>query len=92
MKSQKLTKRQYRKTNWSMYIIMVLSSLLCTGIDVSNMSKAGFTTMGIGRCVLYLLFIPVLLVMNKFLCEKKIAMILMAVSYLIMYPVCVFGN
>ena len=92
MKSQKLSKRQYRKTNWSMYIIMVLSSLLCTGIDVSNMSKAAFTTMGIGRCALYLAFIPALFIMNKFLCEKKIAMIIMALSYLIIYPVCVFGN
>lgn len=92
MKSQKLTKRQYRKTNWCMYIIMVLSSLLCAGIDISNMSKAEFTTMGIIRCVIYLLFIPVLGIVNKLLCEKKIVMIIMAVSYLVIYPVCVFGN
>ena len=92
MKSQKLTKRQYKKTNWGMYIIMVLSCLLCTGIDISNMSKTEFTTMGITRCVIYLLFIPILGIMNKILCEKKIAMILMAISYLIIYPVCVFGN
>ena len=92
MKSQKLTKRQYRKTNWVMYILMVLSCILCTGIDVSNMSKAEFTTVGIVRCVIYLMLIPVLGIMNKFLCEKKIAMILMAVAYLIIYPVCVFGN
>ena len=92
MKSQKLTKRQYRKTNWVMYILMVLACILCTGIDVSNMSKAEFTTVGIVRCVIYLIFIPVLGIMNKFLCEKKIAMILMAVAYLIIFPICVFGN
>lgn len=92
MKSQNLTKRQYRKTNWAMYIIMVLACILCTGIDVSNMSKAEFTTMGIVRCVIYLIFIPILGIMNKFLCEKKIAMIIMALSYLLIYPVCVFGN
>ena len=46
MKSQNLTKRQYRKTNWSMYIIMVLACILCTGIDVSNMSKTAFTSNG----------------------------------------------
>ena len=92
MKSQGLTKTQYRKTNWVMFIIMTLSCILCAAIDVSNMSKAEFTTEGIVRCVIYLLMIPVLGVMNKLLCEKKIAMVIMAVSYLVIYPTCVFGN
>lgn len=92
MKSQKLTERQYRKTNWSMYIMMILSCILCVGIDVSNMSKGGVTTSGIIRCALYIFFIPALGIMVKFLGEKKIAMIIMAVSYLLIYPVVVFGN
>ena len=92
MRSQNLTKRQYRKTNWSMYIMMVLSCILCLGIDLSNMKKGGFHTFGIARCGIYVFFIFCLGIVVKIACEKKIAMIIMALSYLVIYPLLVFGN
>ena len=92
MRSQNLSKRQYRKTNWSMYIMMVLSCILCIGIDLSNMNKNGFSTFGYVRCGIYGFFIVFLGIIVKLMCEKKIAMIIMAVSYLVIYPLLVFGN
>ena len=92
MKSQNLTSEQYRRTNNTMFLIMTLNCLLCAGIDISNMSKAEFTSAGIGRCVLYFALIPILGGVVKFLGKKKLAMIIMALSYLVIYPTVVFGN
>lgn len=92
MKCQNLTARQYRRTNNTMFLIMTLNCLLCAGIDFSNMSDSVITPIGIARCALYLGMIPLLGIVVKFLGEKKLAMILMAVSYLAIYPTVVFGN
>ena len=92
VRSQDLTPEQYRRINWAMYIIMVLCCILCLGIDVSNMSKATFNTAGYIRCGIYVFVIVFLGIMVKLLKEKKIAMIIMALSYLVIYPLLVFNN
>lgn len=92
MKSQNLTPRQYRKTNGTMYLIMVLSCILCAGIDISNMMKGAEAGATYFRCAVYLLFIPIWGILMKICGDKKIMMIIMAVSYLVIYPVVVFGN
>ena len=92
MKSQNLTPHQYRLANRTMYFIMLMNSILCLGIDVSNMAKKEFTTAGFIRCALYVIFSLLLAVIVRVLREKKSAMVIMAVSYLVVYPVVVFGN
>ena len=52
MKSQNLTPRQYRKTNGTMYLIMVLNCILCIGIDVSNMMKGAASGTTYVRCII----------------------------------------
>ena len=92
MKSQKLTPQQYRKTNRTMYLIMVLNCILCAGIDISNKSKGTNGDYGYVRCGVYLFFVIFLAVILKLFEDKKRTMIIMAVSYLVIYPIVVFGN
>ena len=92
MKSQNLTPQQYKRTNGTMFLIMALSCILCAGIDISNMSKGISTGSSYLRCAVYLGFIPILGIIVKIWGEKKIAMIVMALSYLVVYATVVFGN
>ena len=92
MKSQNLTPQQYRKTNGTMYLIMVLNCILCAGIDISNMMKGAAAGTTYVRCIIYFLFIPILGAVVKIFGDKKLAMVIMAVSYLTIYPIVVFGN
>ena len=92
MKSQNLTPLQYKRTNGTMFLIMALSCILCAGIDFSNMSKGLSDSSSYLRCAVYLAFIPILGVVAKVWGEKKIAMVVMALSYLVVYATAVFGN
>ena len=92
MKSQNLTPQQYLRTNRTMFLIMALSYILCVGIDLSNMSKGLSDSFSYLRCAVYLGMTLVIGLCVKFLGEKKISMIIMALSYLVVYSVVVFGN
>lgn len=92
MKKQKLTPDQYRRTNTTMLVILVLSFIIYAGVDISNMIKCGFHTMGIVRCAVYALAIIFDAIIVKILAKKKSAMIIMALSFLVAYAVLVFGN
>ena len=92
MMSQNLTPQQYLRTNTTMYGIMVLSCILSTGIDMSNMMKGAAAGPTYARCAVYLIFIPVLGIILKLKGDKKIAMIIMAISYLVVYTTLVMGN
>ncbi|MBQ8040593.1 MAG: hypothetical protein IJ274_12160 [Lachnospiraceae bacterium] len=92
MKRQKLTPEQYKRTNTTMLVILVLCFIIYAGVDISNMMKIGFHTMGIVRCALYLLAIVFDAIVVKVLAKKKSAMIIMAVSFLAAYAILVFGN
>ncbi len=92
MKSQNLTPQQYRRTNTTMFFIMALSCILCTGIDISNMMKGASAGSTYARCAVYLVFIPLLGILVKLKGDKKIAMITMALSYLVVYTTLVMGN
>ena len=92
MKSQNLTPQQYLRTNRTMFLIMALSYILCVGIDLSNMSKGLSDSFSYLRCTVYLGMTLVIGLCVKFLGEKKISMIIMALSYLVVYSVVVFGN
>ena len=92
MKRQKLTPEQYKRTNATMLIILVLSFIIYAGVDVSNMIKSGFTTVGIVRCAVYAVAIIFDAIIVKIMSKKKATMIIMAFSFLITYAVLVFGN
>ena len=92
MKRQKLTPEQYKRTNTTMLLILVLSFIIYAGVDVSNMIKDGFGAMGIIRCSVYAIIIIFDAIVVKVLSKKKSAMIIMALSFLVAYAVLVFGN
>ena len=92
MKRQKLTPEQYKRTNTTMLIILVLSFIIYAGVDVSNMIKSSFTTVGIVRCAVYAVAIIFDAIIVKIMSKKKATMIIMAISFLITYAVLVFGN
>lgn len=75
-----------------MYFIMIMSCILYTYIDYSNVGKGAPLVPCIVRSIVYLFFVPFLGVIVKFLGDKKIAMVIMALSYLVVYATVVFGN
>ena len=92
MKSQNLTSDQYRRTNRIMYAILTLSYIFFAGIDYSNVGK-GRAAPGSGiRIAVYVALILILAVVIKLMETKKTAMVIMACSYLIAYPLLAFGN
>lgn len=92
MKKQKLTPEQYKRTNTTMFIILLLCYLIYVGIDISNMMKTSVTTMAIVRCVVYVVAIIADAIAVKVLAKKKAATLVMAFSFLIAYTLLVFGN
>ena len=92
MKSQKLSSDQYRRTNRIMYIILALSYIAFIGIEFSNVTKGTSAPGGGVRSAIYGILILVLGVIVKLKGSQKLAMVIMAVSYLMAYPMVVFGN
>ena len=92
MKSQKLSSDQYRRTNRIMYIILTLSYIAFIGIEFSNVTKGTSAPGGGVRSAIYGILILVLGVIVKLKGSQKLAMVIMAVSYLMAYPMVVFGN
>ena len=92
MKSQNLTADQYRRTNRIMYVILTLCYLFFVGIEYSNAGK-GTAALGGGiRMAIYVALVVALGVVVKLMGTKKLAMVIMALSYLIAYPLLAFGN
>lgn len=92
MKSQKLTPDQYRRTNRLMYIILALTYVAFIGIELSNATKGGSAPGGGIRSAIYGGIILALGLVIKLKGRQKIAMIIMAVSYVVAYPMVVFSN
>ena len=92
LKSQNLSADQYGRANRIMFVILTISYLFFIGIDRSNVDK-GVAVAGSGiRTAVYVALILVLGVVIKLMGNKKSAMVIMAVSYLVAYPLLVFGN
>lgn len=92
MKSQNLTPEQYRRSNRTMYIILILSYVAFMGIEYSNMTKGASAPGGGVRCAVYAVLVLLLGIVVKVMGNRKTAMVIMACSYLIAYPLVVFGN
>ena len=92
MKRQVLTQQQYKRANRVMFFILTICYLFFVGIEISNVVKHGQSTMAYVRCGLYVAAILLTGVIVKSLGEKKAGTIAMAVLYIIVYTVLVFGN
>ena len=92
MKRQNLTPEQYKRTNITMFLILALCYVVYAFVDVSNMMKTSVTTIAIVRCAVYLGIILVNGIIVKVLGKKKVAMLVMAATFLIAYATLVFGN
>ena len=60
MKSQNLTPEQYRRSNRTMYIILILSYVAFMGIEYSNMTKGASAPGGGVRCAVYAVLVLLL--------------------------------
>lgn len=92
MKRQVLTQQQYQRANKVMLFILAICYLFFVGIEISNMSKHGQSVMAFVRCGLYVAAILANGVILKSIGTKKSGTIGMAVLYVILYAVLVFGN
>ena len=92
MKSQKLTPDQYCRTNRLMYIILALNYIAFIGIELSNVAKGESAPGGGIRSAFYGIIILLLAVVIKLKGSQKMAMVIMAVSYVVAYPMVVFSN
>ncbi len=92
MKRQVLTQQQYKRANVVMFFILAVCYVFFAAIEISNMTKHGQSIMAYVRCGLYIAAILMTGVIAKVLGLKKAGMILMALLYVIVYAVLVFGN
>lgn len=92
MKRQVLTQQQYMRANRVIFLILMACYLFFTGIEISNIGKHGLTIMAIVRCISYALGIVVTGIISKKMGTRKAGTISMAVLYLFLYAVLVFGN
>ena len=92
MGSQNLTAEQYRRTNRIMYVILTMCYIFFVGIEYSNANKGTAAAGGGIRMAVYVALILAMGVVIKLMGDKKKAMVIMALSYLIAYPLLAFGN
>ncbi len=92
MKRQKLTPEQYRRTNMTMFLILAISYIIYAFVDISNIMKTSVTTIAIVRCAIYVGCLLISGIVAKICAKKKIAMVVMAVIFLVAYATLVFGN
>ena len=92
MKRQVLTEQQYRRANKVMFFVLTLCYLIFEGVEISNMSKYGQSTMAFVRCGIYAVAVLMSAVILKLLATKRAGTIAMSVVYVIAYAVLVFGN
>lgn len=91
-KKQELTDEQYRRSNRIMCLILVVSYLVYTIVEIMNISKTGFSSGVVIRCVIYVLALIVTVILYKVLPTKNVSAIAMATIFLGTYGVLVFGN
>ncbi len=92
MKRQVLTQQQYKRANKVMLFILAICYVFFAAIEISNVVKHGQSIMAYVRCGLYVAAILMTGVIVKVLGTKKVGTIAMAVLYIIVYAVLVFGN
>lgn len=93
MKKQNLTPEQYVRTNRTMALILSLCYVIYLVVEVTNAITAKtMDTFGIIRCIVDVLFVVVVNIIARVWGREKKAMIYMALSFLLVYVLLVFGN
>lgn len=90
-KRQHLTESQYLRSNRVMCMILIVSYLMYGIIEIMN-AKTGMDTNVIMRCVVYGAMALVSLGCCIAMPRKKVTSIIMALAFLVAFPVLVFGN
>ncbi len=91
IRRQNLTENQYKRANRVMCLILLVSYLVYIIVEIMN-AKSGMENDAVIRCVTYGVIGIVDIVATLILSKKKICMLILAVSYLIAFPVLIFGN
>lgn len=92
MKRQAITPEQYYRTNRTLWLILAVCYLIYAVIDISNVWKGADAAGAWIRCGIYLGIVIGNTIVVRLFSRKKIAAILMAMSFLTAYSVLVFGN
>ncbi len=91
IKRQNLTESQYLRSNRVMCMILLISYLVYIIVEVMN-SAAAMSTEAVVRCAVYAAAALLSLALCIAKPRKKLTAVVMAVMYLIAFPVLVFGN
>lgn len=91
IRRQKLSESQYARSNRVMCFILVVSYLSYIIIEIMNAAGAMTTDVTL-RCGIHTLAAIVSVIITILIPKKKAAAVIMAVTYLISFPVLVFGN
>lgn len=92
MKRRDITPEQYSRTNKTLLLILTVCYLIYVAIDISNVLKGADAASAYVRCAVYVGIIIVNAIVVKAMSRKKLAAIIMAVTFLVAYSVLVFGN
>lgn len=92
IRRKKITPDQYKRANWAMLSILIVSYLVFIVTEVINIGKTGIGTSLYIRCGLYGVAILLNIIIYKAIAMSKKCMILFASIYLIVYGTFVFGN
>lgn len=92
MKRRDITPEQYLRTNKTLLLILTVCYLIYTAIDISNALKGAEVVDSYIRCGVYVGVIIVNAIVVKLLSRRKLAAIIMALTFLVAYAVLIFGN
>lgn len=92
MGKQELTPSQMLKANRIMFLILALCYFVFINVETTNMRSRGYSAVAVGRCILYVCLIVISGILVKQRGKSKGVMISMALSFVLSYPLLVFGN
>lgn len=91
-KKQNLTQEQYKRANRVMSIVLIISYIVYTIVELLNIGKFDSGNSWIIRCGIYVAMMIATLITYLTLKTKKRCMIILALSFLIAYATLVYGN
>lgn len=92
MKRQNLTPEQYTRTNKTMFIILIMCYIIFAVVEFTNSKTTGMDTFRMIRIATYVGVLIVDGIAVRLWREKKVAALVMAVTFLLAYILLVFPN
>lgn len=92
IKRKDITPEQYKRANFTMLSILVVSYLVFIATEVINIGKTGLHTSVFVRCAVFGVALLANIIIYNIMAKSKKCMILFAILYLIAYGVFIFGN